>query len=338
MYKQLSYIEEYDKVKKNKIVIFCSIIAAITIIIVVITGLLTYQLIMNFKANSTEVSGAKTIGVDQNNVTQTIDNTNSNEQPEERLAQAVLPEIEDTTSKNQTNNFPKHDFSIAMQSQLPQYSEEIAQKVVNVYYEKAKKVYLTFDDGPSKRTPEVLDILDRYGIKATFFVLGKNVANYPEITKRAYDSGHFIASHGYTHTYSQIYSSPQTVLDEYNQSVAAIQSAIGVPEYNPHLFRFPGGSAGGRYSSIKKEAIQLLKDNQITHTNWNCLTGDSAGNNTIEAMWNEVLSTAAGDDNLVILMHDAGDKEVTVQFLPQLIEYFQGQGYEFSNYYEIMTQ
>ena len=80
----------------------------------------------------------------------------------------------------------------------------------------------------------------------------------------------------------------------------------------------------------------MLKQNNITYTNWNCLTGDSAGSTTIEDMWRELNDSAAGDDNLVILMHDAGDKDVTVEFLPQLIEKYLAEGYEFCNYYEIM--
>ena len=61
------------------------------------------------------------------------------------------------------------------------------------------KVYLTFDDGPSIYTDEILDILDRYHVKATFFVVGKHVKEHPELVKREYDEGHYIANHGYNH-------------------------------------------------------------------------------------------------------------------------------------------
>ena len=324
MYKQPSFFEEEKiSLKSNKVFIFCIAVALATIIIVVVTGVLTFKIIKNnSNPETSNISGAKTVGKSKED--SNLENNQNN------------IEQENTEDLTQNNEFPKHNFSLAMESQLPQYSEKIAQKVVNVYYEKAKKVYLTFDDGPSRITSEVLDILDKYNVKATFFVLGSNVEARPELVKRAYESGHFIASHGFTHKYSDIYSSPENVLDEYNRSIVAIRNAIGVQEYNPHLFRFPGGSTGGKYNNVKQSAINLLRENGITYTNWNCLTGDSAGSTTIEAMWNELNSTAEGDDNLVILMHDAGDKDVTAQFLPQLIEKYINDGYEFVNYYDVM--
>lgn len=326
MYKGPLYIEEGKSNKK--IIIFCVIVMIITIVIVVITGLLAYKMLNNDlnMSSKEEISGPKTVGKSEE-----IDNLN-----EENTE--VVEEQENIKEENDVITFPKHDFALAMDSQLPQYSDAIAKKVVDVYYEETKKIYLTFDDGPSRLTDDVLDILKKYDVKATFFVLGNNVKTKPDVVKRAYEEGHFIASHGYTHVYSEIYSSPQAVLNEYNYCIDAIRNAIGVPNYNPHLFRFPGGSSGGKYEEVKRQAIELLKQNQITYTNWNCLTGDSAGSTTVEQMWNELNNTASGDDNLVILMHDAGDKEVTVQFLPQLIEHYQSLGYEFANYYDVMTE
>lgn len=334
MYKGPLYIEEGKvEVKNTKIIVFCVVIALITIAIVVMTGLLAYKMIKEgTEADQIgQVQGAKTVGINENKVWEEKSKNTEN------TSQKSVSEQE-KKSENKVVKFPKHNLDVAMESQLPQYSDDIAKKVVDVYFEKSKKVYLTFDDGPSICTPHVLDILDKYNVKATFFVLGSNVERNPELVKRAYDSGHFIASHGYTHTYSQIYAYPENVLNEYNDSLNAIRKAIGVENYNPHLFRFPGGSSGGKYNDIKQEAIGILKANQITYTNWNCLTGDSAGSTTIEQMWNELNETAAGDDNLVILMHDAGDKQVTVEFLPQLIEKYQSEGYEFCNYYDVMSE
>lgn len=321
--------------RDKKIIIFCAIIAVITIGIVIFTGILAFKMIRhNSQSREELISGPKTIGMGEQF-------ENVNEQPEKTTTPSTSPESEQEPIQQENkmaSKFPKHDIEAALESQLPQYSDNIAQKVVNVYFEKTKKVYLTFDDGPSARTSEILDILDKYNVKATFFVLGSNVDARPELVKREYDEGHFIAIHGYTHVYSQVYSSPQATLDEYNQTLESVRKAIGVPNYNPHLFRFPGGSSGGKYEDIKRKAIDLLKQNQITYTNWNCLTGDSAGSTTIEEMWNELNETAAGDDNLVILMHDAGDKQVTVEFLPQLIEKYQAEGYEFCTYYDVMCE
>lgn len=332
MYKQPSFFEEEKiSLKNNKVLIFCIVIALATIAIVVATGILTFEIIQNSTSEPAAMTGSKTVGKGSS------DNIAKDNVPVVSEKPSETPEsTPQVPVKN--NNFPKHDFSVAMESQLPQYSDDIAKKVVDVYFEEAKKVYLTFDDGPSRITEEVLDILDKYNVKATFFVLGSNVEAKPELVKRAYDSGHFIASHGFTHKYSDIYSSPENVLNEYNRSVEAIRNAIGAKTYNPHLFRFPGGSTGGTYNDVKQSAVNLLKENGVTYTNWNCLTGDSAGSTTIDEMWNELNQTAEGDDNLVILMHDAGDKNVTVEFLPQLIEKYLNEGYEFVNYYDVMCE
>ena len=233
--------------------------------------------------------------------------------------------------------FPQHDFQKALDSELPKYNEEVENKVVGVYSSDEKQIFLTFDDGPSSNiTPQILDILKENDVKATFFVLGSSVDLHPELVKRAYDEGHFIANHGYTHKYSAIYETPQTVLDEYNQTNNSVQNAIGVKNYNSHLFRYPGGSAGGPHAAVKEEAKGLLQSNGITFTNWNCLTGDAEGKNTVDDQWNYLLETAGTRTSLVILMHDAGDKQNTVELLPRIIKYYKEQGYEFKSYYDIM--
>ena len=127
-------------------------------------------------------------------------------------------------------------------AKLPQLTEEGKNNLENIYHSDTKRVFLTFDDGPSETvTPVVLDTLKKENIKATFFLLGSRVELNPELVKREYNEGHYLASHGYSHVYSQIYASPQSVIDEYNRSVTAIRNAIGDQQYNPHLFRFPGG-------------------------------------------------------------------------------------------------
>lgn len=158
----------------------------------------------------------------------------------------------------------------------PQLTEEGKTNMANIYKSDTKRVFLTFDDGPSSNvTPMVLDTLKAENIKATFFLLGSRVELNPEIVKREFDEGHYLASHGYSHVYSQIYASPQSVLDEYNNCITAIRNAIGMPNYNPHLFRFPGGYWGGKYASIKTEALTLLNENNIAHIDWNALTSDA---------------------------------------------------------------
>lgn len=220
---------------------------------------------------------------------------------------------------------------------LPNLTEEGIANMASIYKSETKRAFLTFDDGPSKTvTPLILDLLKKEDIKATFFVLGARVELNPDLVKREYIEGHYIANHGYSHIYSQIYTSPQTVLNEYNKTNTAVQNAIGQSTYNSHLFRFPGGKPGGKYAAIKESAADLLKSNNIAYVDWNALTGDAEGKTTPAEMLTELKETAKDRNSLVILMHDAGDKEATYQVLPSVIQYLRDEGYEFKNFYDII--
>ena len=223
------------------------------------------------------------------------------------------------------------------QAKIPKLTEQGKENLKNIYHTEEKVAYLTFDDGPSNNTHEILDILKKYNIKATFFVLGSQVEVFPETTNRIYNEGHYIANHGYSHKYSNIYQSPEQVLNEFNQCNQIVASTINVPEYNSHLFRFPGGSVGGKYAELKSQAIALLDQNNILHIDWNSLTGDSEKTNpTEEYLMNNLQKTTEGKNSLVVLMHDAQAKHITVETLPKVIEYLIQQGYTFKNFYEII--
>ena len=168
-------------------------------------------------------------------------------------------------------------------------------------------------------------------------MLGSNVEENQEIIKRIYDEGHYIANHGYTHSYSSIYMSPESVLDEFNRCNDAVKQAIGVPKYNSHLFRFPGGLVGGKYGEIKSKPNELLKQNDIMSVDWNVLTGDAETNNlSVDFEIQRLQETIKNKNSAVILMHDAYAKKVTVESLPKIISYLREQGYEFKNFYDII--
>ena len=242
---------------------------------------------------------------------------------QKQLQEAIIKEQEEAERKRK--------------EKLPNLTEVGIENMKHIYSADTKRAFLTFDDGPSSNTNQILDILKEKGIKATFFVLGSNVEKKPEIVKRMYDEGHFIANHGYSHVYGNIYQSPEAVLNEYNQCNQAVRDAIGEHEYNSHLFRFPGGLVGGKYADIKNQANTLLLQNNIAHVDWNALNGDSETTNpTIEYEMQKITETTANKQSVVILMHDAEAKKVTVEALPGIIDYLAGQGYEFKNFYEII--
>lgn len=245
----------------------------------------------------------------------------------------TVPEEKVVLDEHTKNEKSKH---IAKVNFNPVYTEVGKELRNNIYHSEEKVAYLTFDDGPSKTvTPLLLDLLKQENIKATFFVLGSRVERNPALVKRAYEEGHFIANHGYSHNYASIYSNPQAVLDEYQQTQNAIKNALGT-DYDGHLFRFPGGLPGGRYKNIKLEAKELLEQNQICHIDWNALSQDAAGAKTKEALVQNIKDSVGSKKVVVILMHDAADKILTYETLPEVITYLREQGYQFKNFYEIM--
>jgi len=128
------------------------------------------------------------------------------------------------------------------------------------------------------------------------------------------------------------------VLDEYNKTNQAVKEAIGDNLYNTNIFRFPGGSVGGTYNDLKAEAKILLEQDNIASVDWNALNGDSEGLNTEEQLINRVKETMENKKSVVILMHDAGNKEKTYSSLPKIIEYLKQEGYQFKTFYDILDK
>lgn len=224
-------------------------------------------------------------------------------------------------------------------TKLPFATEEGKNNIKNVYSSTSdnKRVFLTFDDGPSSNvTPLILDVLKQNNIKATFFTLGSRVEQNPQIVKRAYNEGHYIANHGYSHIYSSIYASEENLKNEYNKTENAIRNAIEVPEYSSHLFRFPGGSIGGKYDTVKKQYKKMLDEQGVFYVDWNCLSEDATGNRTKEQLVQFIKDTSVNKNSVVVLMHDAGDKILTYETLQEVIDYFKANGYNFYNFYDLI--
>lgn len=217
-------------------------------------------------------------------------------------------------------------------------SQEQIEKISKIYTANdGKRVFLTFDDGPSKTvTPLILDLLKKENIKATFFVLGYNAERNPEILKRVYAEGHYIANHGYSHKYNEIYNSVDAVIYEYNKTEQCIKNALDNQNYNSRVFRFPGGSVGGKYNQIKQEAKEVLKQNNVAFLDWNALSNDSAGAHTKEDIMDNITKTVGEKNNVVILMHDASDKILTYETLQDVINFLKNKGYMFKNLYDVL--
>lgn len=212
------------------------------------------------------------------------------------------------------------------------------EKIIHIYTQSPNKtVYLTFDDGPSPNvTPLILDELKKQNIKATFFMLGTNATYYPDLVKRAYEEGHYIANHGYSHKYSEIYQNTDTVLNDYQLCEQALKKALGNNDYQSKVYRFPGGSSGGYYDAIKKDAKNLLKENNIAYLDWNALTYDAENAHTKESILENLANTVGEKNVVVLLMHDSSSKILTYDSLPDVINFFRERGYNFNTLYDAL--
>lgn len=253
-------------------------------------------------------------------------------------SQYTSAEITEVTEENENTHtqIAPHNSDKIKEKFIPEYNENALQEIKDLYYSTEKVAYLTFDDGPSANiTPQILDILAEEDVPATFFLIGSRVELYPSIVQREYNEGHYLANHSYSHKYSEIYQSADTVFGEYIDCENAVREALSISDYQMFLFRFPGGSSGGVYDDVKREAKSLLSSYGVAYTNWNCMTGDAEGSDTVEEQLETLKETMEGDDTIIVLMHDASDKQTTVDALPQIISYLREQGYTFKNFYEI---
>ena len=198
-----------------------------------------------------------------------------------------------------------------------------------------KKAYLTFDDGPTtKATGKILDILKEENVKATFFVVGKHVKEHPELVKREYDEGHYIANHGYNHNNKILYKDMDSFKNEIVATDMEISKAIGVENYSSHIFRFPNGYMSHIYMNQKKDALKVLSNLDYVYVDWNCLNRDSEKKYSNYQLLNNLKKTSKNKGTLIILMHDTADVNKTYNILKESISYLKSQGYEFRNFYD----
>jgi peptidoglycan/xylan/chitin deacetylase (PgdA/CDA1 family) len=187
----------------------------------------------------------------------------------------------------------------------------------------SKVVYLTFDDGPSRHTPEVLRILKREGVTATFFLLGEQVERQPELVKQIVAEGHAIGNHTYDHVYEELYGSFRNFAEQIMRTDDAIYAASGI---RTTLVRAPGGT----YSNFDRGYFDAMKAAGYRVHDWNVDSGDSK-RALVPAT--EIIANIRGSkiaNTLNVLMHDSVGHAETVKALPDIISYYKKLGYTFA--------
>ena len=191
-----------------------------------------------------------------------------------------------------------------------------------------KVIYLTFDDGPSQYTGELLDVLSKYNVKATFFVTGRN-SNYFHYIKRAYDEGHTIGLHTYSHNYSLVYSSIDAYFSDLNSINEIVREQTG--SYS-NIIRFPGGSSNTvsrNYTvGIMSQLSSLVESKGYKYFDWNVSSGDASSVILDSSSYAQNVINGLGNGSYyVVLQHDTNVN--SIRAVSKIIEYGLSHGYSF---------
>lgn len=207
------------------------------------------------------------------------------------------------------------------------------ESVKKIYPSEQKVAFLTFDDGPSKNTEKILDILKEENAKATFFVIG-NESNFAKsMYKRIIDEGHTIGNHTYSHSYKGVYKSQ----DEYIKDTEKLNEYIySITGYRPGIIRFPGGSnnhvnrkySGSEDNSFMEGLASKVEEEGYVYFDWTVDSTDASKvKQSIDNISSASISQALRQKYPIILFHDAPAKTTTVDALPKIIKELKRNGY-----------
>lgn len=191
-----------------------------------------------------------------------------------------------------------------------------------------KKVcYLTFDDGPSNNSEEILDILAKYDAKATFFLIGEEIREGNRlIIERIIDEGHTIGLHSNVHDFDKLYVGVEACVRDFEAEQNLLREEYGI---DTKIFRFPGGSACSYMNGQRKSYIQAMKEKGYTGFDWHVSGEDSYGNPTVWSIQRNVFDNIGDYEKPIILLHDINIADATVEALPGIMEQLHAQGYCF---------
>ena len=203
------------------------------------------------------------------------------------------------------------------------YCEKSGEEIVEDH-----TVYLTFDDGPSRQTQKILDILKENNIKATFFVTGKTDSASLDSMRRIVEEGHTLGVHSYTHIYRQVYRSVGDYLEDFYNTYILIYTATGI---KPSIYRFPGGSINSFNKDTYQDIIDEMNRRGFTYFDWNVSSSDTNSSLTPEDIADNVLTGVSQHTRSIVLYHDSNEKNATVESLDGIIKELKAQGYAFNS-------
>ena len=191
-----------------------------------------------------------------------------------------------------------------------------------------KTIYLTFDDGPSERTAELLEVLERYDVKATFFVVNKGTKQAEQWMRDVVAAGHTLGIHTYSLDFNKIYASVEAYLEDFNAMYQVILEATGSA---PQVFRFPGGSINAYNGATYRDIISEMVRRGFVYFDWNRQTGDAVrGDVPAETLVENALDRVDTMRRVFLLAHDNTRFTNVVEALPDIIEGYQEAGFTFA--------
>ena len=276
------------------------------IIIILLTSVLIYQKFDSSKQELTDTT-----------VTQTWKEQHKLEQ----LAQMENEAAKDNNDSSETTTDKTPDYT----KMFPDLYTEYA---LHTKATKGEKIaYLTFDDGPSKNTFKVLDILEELDIKATFFIVGREINEEGEdCLKRMVNEGHTIGIHTYSHRCNEIYCSIERYLDDFNTVYQQIHEITGE---RVNIYRFPWGSNNDYSKNIKDALMEEMDRRGFTCYDWNVDSTDSIGKPSAAKILKNIRKDVKRQEQPIILMHDSKINDLTVRLLPDIIKMVSEMGYKF---------
>jgi len=296
-------------------------VLAVFIVLTLIFGITTVS-----KSNSVKKLNKKidTLENGEKNLKETISNQDASiNDLREQLSFFATPE--EGSETQETAISPDSAENVAAEGDL--HPNLYAASKSSLGSSQGKVAYLTFDDGPSDLTPRVLDILDQYNAKATFFVIGTTNEEYQKYYSEIINRGHTLALHSYSHNYQKIYASVDAFMDDYQQLYDLIYDKTG---YVCSLMRYPGGSKNAYNKNVRADLISQMESRGFIFYDWNVSCGDGSASATKDSVYQKVMNEVSGYKRPVILMHDGAGHQATIDALPQVMQSLSEQGYSFA--------
>lgn len=259
---------------------------------------------------------------------QEVQNTTKTTKSETNNTPATIDNNKNTTNTTETQAKPTENKTNENKTQTNKVSENKTADSKTTTSNGKSIAYLTFDDGPSSITNSVLDILKKYNVKATFFVI--NSGSYNKTTlQREVNEGHTIGLHAYDHNYAIAYKDDNSYLDGIDKLRAKVKADTG---FDSHYIRFPGGSSNTiskRYSKgIMSRITKTAKQRGYKYYDWNVDDDDAGRARTADDCYNNVIKELRPNRSNIVLMHDFGTNKKILEALPRIIEYCQKNGYK----------